>query len=57
MDGKRIAGVIVALIGILFLAAGVGNIIRSGLTAALSNGLPYFGVGLLLVVASRYLIT
>lgn len=57
MNGKKTVGITVALIGVLFLAAGVGNILRSGLTASLSNGLPYFGVGLLLLVAGRYLTT
>lgn len=55
MNAKKTVGITVALIGVLFLGAGVGNILRTGLATSLSNGLPYFGVGLLLLVASRYL--
>ena len=57
MNGKKTLGIALVLIGVVFLAAGVGNILRNGLTQALSNGLPYFGVGLLLLVAGRHLIT
>ena len=56
MNEKKTLGIVLALIGVLFLAAGVGNILRNGLTVALSNGLPYLGVGFLLLVAGRYLI-
>lgn len=55
MNGKKTVGITLVLIGVLFLVAGVGNILRNGLTASLSSGLPYFGVGLLLLVAGRHL--
>jgi uncharacterized membrane protein len=57
MRGKQIFGAILVLVGILFLMAAVGNVVRVGLGAALSNGLPYFGIGLLLLVAGRYFVT
>ncbi len=48
-------GITVALIGLLFLAAAVGYIMTNGLAAALANGLPYLGIGLILLLAGRYL--
>jgi predicted PurR-regulated permease PerM len=55
MNGKKTVGITLAIIGLLFLAAGVDNVLANGLTIALSNGLPYFGVGLLLLLVGRYL--